>query len=172
MSSRRSIRLKNHDYTSGVYFITLVTDQRRRLFGEIIDGKMCLSPAGEEARDQWLNLANLRSNTLLDEFVVMPDHFHAIIWLKKSDSQFEFPRFYGQPVLPLRRFSRSRGQSLASVIGSYKSGLSRYLRSIDCSLGQIWQRDYFERIVMNKTELLAYRKYIRDNPKNWKESER
>ncbi len=170
MSSRRSIRLKNHDYTSGVYFITLVTDQRRRLFGDVINGEMWLSAAGEEARNQCLNLANLRSNTLLDEFVVMPDHFHAIIWLKKSDSQFEFSRFHGQPDKPLRRFSGSPGSSLMSVIGSYKSGLSRYLRLIDCSLGQVWQRDYFEKIVMNKTELLAYRKYIRDNPKNWRKN--
>ena len=54
---RRSIRLKGFDYTrAGAYFITMVTQDRLPLFGEIVGGEICLSPLGNVARQQWERL--------------------------------------------------------------------------------------------------------------------
>lgn len=81
---RRSIRLPDVDYSAeGGYFVTLVTHQRECLFGKIVNGVMQLSDFGRIARDEWFRTKELRPNVelLKDEFVVMPNHIHGIIWL-------------------------------------------------------------------------------------------
>ena len=86
---RRSIRLKEYDYASeGGYFVTLVTAQRRLLFGEVADGVMCINEFGKIAREEWFKTQKLRPNVELqeDEFVVMPNHIHGIIWLHEDET--------------------------------------------------------------------------------------
>jgi len=81
---RRSIRLKGCDYTQpGAYFITIVTHERMPLFGEIVNGEMRLNEYGEIVRDEWFQTAVVRPYVVLhpDEFVVMPNHVHGIIWI-------------------------------------------------------------------------------------------
>ncbi len=79
---RRSIRLRDFDYaTHGAYFITIVTQDRRELFGSIAEDFMHLSPAGRIVEDEWRRTSELRSNVEIDEFVVMPNHFHGIVFL-------------------------------------------------------------------------------------------
>ncbi|MGB8645104.1 MAG: hypothetical protein WCF84_07695 [Anaerolineae bacterium] len=77
---RRSIRLKGYDYSQpGAYFITLVTNDRECLFGEIVNGEMRLSECGRIVQEEWLRTAKIRPNVQLDEFVIMPNHFHAVL---------------------------------------------------------------------------------------------
>jgi len=81
---RRSIRLAGYDYTqAGAYFVTLVTHQRECLFGEIVDGEMLLNEIGRIVRDEWFRSAEIRREIALDpdEFVVMPNHIHGIVWI-------------------------------------------------------------------------------------------
>ena len=81
---RRSIRLKGYDYTQpGAYFITVVTHDRECLFGEIVDGEMRLNEFGEIVRAEWFKTAVVRPYVMLypDEFVMMPNHTHGIIWI-------------------------------------------------------------------------------------------
>ena len=80
---RRSPRLKAHDYAApGAYFVTIVTQDRCCLFGEITDGAVQLNGAGEAVKDCWLELKKKFTTVLTDEFVVMPNHFHGIIIIK------------------------------------------------------------------------------------------
>ncbi len=80
---RRSIRLKTHDYAGdGVYYITLVTKNRRRLFGTVVNGRMVLSDAGQIVCDEWLKSAEILNEIALDEWVVMPEHFHALVSIR------------------------------------------------------------------------------------------
>ncbi len=79
---RRSIRLPEYDYSQpGGYYITIVTQNRELLFGEVADGKMVLNDAGEIVHYEWLNTAKIRSEIQLDEFVVMPNHIHGLIFI-------------------------------------------------------------------------------------------
>lgn len=81
---RRSIRLPGYDYTSeGGHFITCVTHQRDNLCGKIIDGEMHLNNFGMIVKEEWFEIAKIRPNIELyeDEFVVMPNHIHGIIWV-------------------------------------------------------------------------------------------
>jgi REP element-mobilizing transposase RayT len=77
---RRSIRLKEYDYSSvGAYFVTACTQERLCLFGDIADGVMCLNDAGRMVADWWLRLPDRFPGVAVDEYVVMPNHFHGII---------------------------------------------------------------------------------------------
>ena len=79
---RHSIRLRDWDYSSGAaYFVTVVTHAREMLFGEITDGMMSLSPCGEIVEQEWLKSERIRKEITLDEFIIMPNHLHAIIWI-------------------------------------------------------------------------------------------
>ena len=77
---RRSIRLKNYDYTrAGAYFVTLCTQDRACLFGSVLDGETQLNEYGRKVADCWLWLAEQYPYVHLDEWVVMPNHVHGII---------------------------------------------------------------------------------------------
>lgn len=81
---RRSIRLKGYDYRQpGAYFITIVTQDRVCLFGEVADGEIRLNDAGKIVCEEWFAAARIRPYVRLDEreFVVMPNHVHGIIWI-------------------------------------------------------------------------------------------
>jgi putative transposase len=80
---RRSIRLKGYDYAAaGAYFVTIAAQGRECLFGQVVDGEMRLNEAGRMVEGQWLALADRFPTVDLDEFVVMPNHFHGIILLE------------------------------------------------------------------------------------------
>ncbi|WP_205966230.1 transposase [Parapedobacter sp. SGR-10] len=77
-----SARASWWDYSQeGTYFVTICTKNRIPYFGEIIDGVVKLSKIGEVVKNEWLKTAELRPDMdlFLDEWVIMPNHFHAII---------------------------------------------------------------------------------------------
>ena len=79
---RRSIRLNNYDYSqAGLYFVTIVTQNRACLFGEIVNGEMVLNDAGMMVGNVWNNLPNHYGHVVLNEFVIMPNHVHFIVGL-------------------------------------------------------------------------------------------
>ena len=82
---RRSIRLKGYDYAqAGAYFVTICTQNRECLFGDVVDGAMRLNEFGEIVRLTWEDLPNHVANIVLDAFVVMPNHAHGIIFITDS----------------------------------------------------------------------------------------
>ena len=82
---RRSLRLRDYDYAqSGAYFVTICTHCRECLFGDVVDGQMRLSDAGWVVDDEWVKTAEIRDEIELDAWVVMPNHFHAIIVLSDA----------------------------------------------------------------------------------------
>ncbi len=78
---RRSIRLPEYDYAGdGVYFVTICTAKRACIFGQVDgEGVMQLSTFGEIVREEWLRTPEIRAEVEIDEFMVMPNHFHAIV---------------------------------------------------------------------------------------------
>jgi len=81
-----SARLKNFDYGSnGAYFITIVTRDRDNFFGKIIDNEIKLTPAGKIVKKNWYKIPQKFTFIRLDEFVVMPNHIHGILWIEKTD---------------------------------------------------------------------------------------
>ncbi len=85
---RRSIRLKGYDYSqSGLYFITLCAVNKICMFGNVVDGKMQLNDIGQLVEQEWLNTINIRHDDVrLHNYIVMPNHFHAIIEIRRGES--------------------------------------------------------------------------------------
>lgn len=77
---RQSIRLREYDYSgAGAYFTTVCVHERECLFGGICDGEMTLNEAGRMVESIWQAVPERFPNARLDEFVIMPNHFHGII---------------------------------------------------------------------------------------------
>jgi len=71
-----------YDYSGpGLYFVTACTDDRRCLFGEIAGEQMVLNEHGSIVQSCWQAIAEHFPDVELDEFVVMPNHLHGILWI-------------------------------------------------------------------------------------------
>ena len=114
---RRSIRLKGYDYSKpGGYFITLCTQDREPIFGKITGGVFIPSEVGAMVTRYWLHIEAEYENIKLDEYIVMPDHMHMIIWLTKEMSDDIHPSHSvsvraGLVPAPLRRQLLGRQQA-------------------------------------------------------------
>jgi putative transposase len=157
---RRSIRLPDYDYSrEGAYFVTLCVHDRGCLFGEIVDGAMHLNECGALVASEWSRTAAIRPQVVLDEFVVMPNHFHGIVMLEVSR----------RGVLPYARPNfRSPSQTLGAIFRGFKSTTTKRINEIRGTLGTgVWQRNYYEHVVRNDEELQRIREYIVNNPAQW-----
>ena len=149
--NRQSIRLKGYDYSrEGLYFITICTQDRMFLFGNIQNHVMTLNPFGIIADEQWHLLPQRFPNIDLGAFIVMPNHIHGIIGIRATVK-----------VSP----------TLGQIIGAYKSRVIHECLELakikDKFLGKLWQRNYYEHIIRNENDLIRIQKYIHDNPSNW-----
>jgi REP element-mobilizing transposase RayT len=161
---RRSIRLKGYDYTqAGAYFVTICAYQRLHVFGEVINGEMVLNETGKIARDEWFKTAELRPYVELfeDEFVVMPNHGHGIIWIVGA-------RRRRTPTDVVEKFGKPVKGSIPTIVRAYKSAVTYAVNGAQNMRGAVlWQHNYYEHIIRNDRELNNIRWYIVNNPLNW-----
>lgn len=164
---RRSIRLKDYDYSqAGAYFVTMCAQNRECLFGKITNGEMQLNDAGAMLVRWWNELSNKFPTFEPDASVVMPNHIHCIVVITEGDDNDGQPqRKDGQPhrVAP----------TLGDIIEWFKTmATNEYIRGVK-QLGwkpfdkRVFQRNYYEHIIRNERELNAIRNYIQNNPAKW-----
>ncbi|MEW6262355.1 MAG: transposase [Thermodesulfobacteriota bacterium] len=160
---RRSLRLGGYDYAQpGAYFVTVCTQDRHCLFGEIEDGEMRLNKVGQIVRDEWIQTGRLRPSVELDVFVVMPNHFHGILLLtvdgRGTARRAPTPEQFGKPVIG----------SLPTIIRSFKSATTKRINECRNTPGlSVWQRNYYEHVIREEDSLNRIRQYIQDNPARW-----
>ena len=95
MHRRTSLRLTEYDYSSpGEYFVTICTHNRERIFVDIIEDGMKLSPRGEIAQSRWEEIPNYYQNVELDQYIIMPDHVHGIIILTEPGGAIHCTRHH------------------------------------------------------------------------------
>ena len=178
---RRSIRLKGYDYSQkGAYFITLCVKDRECIFGAFNDGIMELNCFGEIVRDTWKDLPNHNADIVLDQYIIMPNHFHGIIIITDlagadtifPDSDLEgFVRAGSEPAptdknIPAPAKSLKR-QELPELVRQLKTFSARRINESRCTPGlPLWQRGYYEHIIRDEPELNRIREYIINNPSN------
>jgi REP element-mobilizing transposase RayT len=164
---RRSIRLNGYDYTSpGVYFVTVVAYHRDNIFGEIAGGGMRLNEWGEIAHMEWMKTAEIRPEIKLDEFVIMPNHMHAIIAITECGNGLVGAQRRCAPTVT--SMPNVISKSIGAIIRAYKSVVTKRINIIRGTPGApVWQRNYYERIVRNADALSRIREYIRFNPAGW-----
>jgi REP element-mobilizing transposase RayT len=179
LPGRRSIRLKGYDYAQeGAYFITVCTQRRAFLFGEIIDNKMQANEAGAMVIEEWHALPMRYPGVHLDAFVLMPNHLHAILFLAPEEAVGAglVPAPLSQPTrspAPDAGATTRVGPTLGDVIGALKSITTvRYARGVEtCGWPafsqRLWQRNYYEHVVRDHEGLQRIREYIAHNASRW-----
>lgn len=181
---RQSTRLKGYDYTlPGAYFVTIVTQGRECLFGQIADSEMKLNPTGQLVAALWQAMP-LHFPISLDIWVLMPNHLHGIIIINDHTLTREcrgeaagLTRFGESTILspaasPLQPGSYPPNGtipgSLGAIIQNFKSMTTRRVNALNGTPGMLlWQRNYHDRIVRNDKALDNIRKYILANPVQW-----
>lgn len=185
---RRSIRLHGYDYSrNGMYFVTICTQGRLRLFGDIADGEMQLNDAGRMVRAIWDEIPAHYCGIEIDQFTVMPNHIHGIIKLvgatPRGCPSSTCPGDVGQPqgVAPTG-FVEGQAQgpaptkySLPDVVHRFKTMTTKkYTDGVKQNGWQafpakLWQRNYYEHIIRNEAAYLKIAEYIQTNPQRWEE---
>ena len=171
---RNSLRLQGFDYsTAGAYFVTICCEDRQSFFGHIRNGFLCLSELGQIATEAWLQTQEMWAQTYVDTWVLMPNHFHALLWFM-DDPQKGLPHLAPKPYLPqtvgYENKMRSPSANLSSLIRGFKGAVTREARKGGYSeFG--WQRSFHDRIVRTPEELNRIRAYILANPSRWREDE-
>jgi REP element-mobilizing transposase RayT len=158
------------DYSgNGIYFITIVTQGRICNLGEIIRGKMILSDFGKIVNTEWLKSFEIRDELVVDEYIIMPNHLHALVILNK----YEHLGAYEPPAIWYRK-----PKSISSFVAGFKSAVNcridDYIDELNLSIpkynreNHFFQPNYHDHIVRNQDAFIRIKKYIADNPKRWR----
>ena len=145
LPSRQTIRLRDHDYSGGAYFVTVCTAERRPLFGEVVTGEMHPTELGRIVERCWFDLSSRFPHVTCDAaFCVMPNHVHGILYLS----------------------GRPGTRPLGPVIGAFKGAVSACARE-QFGLETVWQRNYYEHGIRSEAALDPIRLYIVGNASTW-----
>ncbi|MER3453507.1 MAG: transposase [Acidimicrobiia bacterium] len=194
---RRTLRLKGYDYAqAGAYFVTICTQNRLCLLGQIEEGQMWLSAAGQMVQRVWDEIPMFYPGIEIDAFVVMPNHVHGIIVLtglraaprglpdettvraaprgRPIDGQARGPDGQARgPDGQARGPAPTGALSLPDVVHRFKTlTTKRYADGVkQCGWpafpGRLWQRNYYERIIRDERALAHVREYIANNPRQY-----
>ncbi|OGB68901.1 MAG: hypothetical protein A2Y94_04085 [Caldithrix sp. RBG_13_44_9] len=194
---RRSIRLTGHDYSqAGVYYVTICVQDRVCLFGKINNGELKLNDAGNMVNNWWNKLPQKFTNVELDDYIIMPNHVHGIIIVgadpvcPKDQNIINYSKINmseGQTDPGDKQMDsgdQQKGEHVGSplrkpvplsrIIQWYKTmTTNEYIRNVKQNgwfpfKKHLWQRNYYEHIIRDENDLKRIRKYIIENPLNWK----
>jgi putative transposase len=183
---RKSIRLRGYDYSApGKYFVTICALEKACLFGGIAEGQIALNDYGRIVENVWKELPSHLPLVELDRFVIMPNHFHAIAVIVDPRAKrvgAGFPRPDSNPgetgvgagfphimsPVPKPGGENPPPRALGDVIRWFKYESTKRINELRGMAGRrIWQRNYYERIIISDKSYWRIREYIADNPKNW-----
>ena len=151
MTARKAMRMRQFDYSSqGAYFVTIVTNNRLNLFGRVEDEEMKQNEAGTMVAKEYEALEQLFEGMGCLDYVVMPNHFHCLIYLDKD-----------------------KGITLPEIIANFKSVTThKYILGVKANGWQrfdqkLWQRNYWDDIIFNGLQFEMVQRYIYLNPSRW-----
>ena len=155
-----STRLADWDYGSrGWYFVTVCTKDKKCSLGHAVDGQIVLSEAGLLVEIEMKAVASHYSNVIIDRYVVMPNHVHAIVVI-------EGDHIYSPVETQHAASPAHRDVRLSQIVGSYKAGVSRICHAKGL-VGFAWQARFHDHILRSNASVNAVRDYIDRNPPNW-----
>jgi len=173
-------RLQEFDYgQTGLYFVTICTQDRHPWFGDVHQSGMRKSTIGEAAETAWLAIPGHFPDVRVDEFCVMPDHVHGLLEIvgpsvPNVGTPVGTQNFASLRMASLRRDSHRamdgnqfgpQSRNLAAIVRGYKIGVTKIARDIDPSFR--WQARYWDRVVRDPCERNRIRAYIRENAETW-----
>lgn len=182
----KSHRKPNWDYSEdALYFITIVTKNREGNLGAIETNKMILSDFGKIVEDAWFKSFQIRKELILHEFVLMPNHLHAIVEIYNdtvgNDTVVETHGRVSLPTDTLSSLKRNPPirlpKSISSFIAGFKSAVNteidNFIDNHKLSIpkynknNHFFQPNYHDHIIRNDIEYQLIKNYIINNPAKW-----
>ncbi|MGL5785330.1 MAG: transposase [Bacteroidales bacterium] len=152
---RKSIRWKEHAYDDNhLYFITICSSNKQKIFSEVINEQIVLSPIGEVIQKEWNRSFDLRDELTCPLFCIMPNHIHAIISIE------------GNKAKPADQILLIRPKSISSFVIGFKSAVTSILKQSGFTQ-PVWQRNYYDRVIRDYNEYREIENYIIQNPAKW-----
>lgn len=175
----RPPRLPEYDYSQpGAYFVTIVTQDRKQLFGQITDGEVALNEVGKMVKDVVDQIPEHYLGINVEVYVIMPNHIHLLFLITDVVAG---PRacHIDQPDnrQPQEVAPTHEQLSLPEIIHRIKSltthryGMGVRDKGWPRFENRLWQRNYFEHVIRNEQDLKAIYEYIIANPMNWNKDE-
>ena len=164
MRRRKSIRLKEYDYSCpGEYFVTICAYNHECLLGKIVKGEMQISQMGTIAHQCLMEIPKHFPNVKLNEFIIMPNHIHAIIEITECcrDLINQIPTVKNN--FPLMKNPK---QTLGKIIRNFKARATKAIHDAGF-LHFRWQSKYYDRVIRNEKELGNIRNYNNNNILQW-----
>lgn len=177
------MRLQGYDYSrAGLYYLTIMVQNRLHLYGYIHDDKMILNDAGKMVEKWYHEIERKFPDKQCHEKMVMPNHFHCII--ENKDAHVE-ASLRGRPENVPRSPTENKygmenqifGATIGDVMDWFKTmTTNEYIRGVKKNGwqrfdGKLWQRNYYDHIIRNIADYQRISRYIIDNPTTWKEDE-
>ena len=187
--------MKGYDYSQvGAYYITICVKDKICLFGNVVDEVMILNNAGIMIDKWWKKIPEKFPDIELDEYQIMPNHFHGILVnvgadpsvrpiSRRTDNIDTKPaKANGTEGLHLVpndgidtpvSFGEHPGSPLRRIMQWFKTmSTNEYIRNVKASdwpsfNRKLFQRDYYEHIIRNEEAHNSIAAYIRNNPANW-----
>ncbi len=161
-----SSRLTGYDYLqNGTYFITICTKNREEFFGKIENRKMVLSDIGKIVQKELLKTPVIRSNVVLDEWIIMPNHLHLIIEICNALCRDALQCVSTSDVIEYKNKFGPQKNNLASIIRGFKGAAKNKIYQINPNF--VWQSRFYDHIIRNEISLNKIREYIQTNPEMW-----
>jgi REP element-mobilizing transposase RayT len=168
MYENRPLRLPNYDYTqAGAYFVTVCTHERKCILGSVSSENVSLSSEGEIVREVWKKLPQHFTCIRLDEFIIMPNHIHGILWIQNNPTS-RVGAQHAAHLQPTNHSKEPKANSLGAIIRSFKSAATRRINQLHHSPGaKFWQRSFYDHVIRDEVDLYNHRRYILENPLKW-----
>lgn len=165
---RKYPRAKWHDYDSATYFVTVCTKNMAHYLGSVQNGIMTMSKTGLFLDKTLADVSLHHDYARVPEWVVMPNHFHALVIINHIAPSYLHSRITGSS--DLKRSPVVTGEKrgmLSVVIGGIKASVTRHANL--CTTQFAWQKRFHDHIVRNQDEYFRIVDYIRHNPERWAE---
>lgn len=126
--------------------------------GKIADNNFEQNVFGNIVEACWQEIPAHFDNVQIDQFVMMPNHIHGILFL--VGAQHAVPSY--------EQFQKPTQASLPTIIRSFKSATTKKINALRKSPGDLfWQRNYYEHVIRNEESYTHICEYIMTNPQNW-----
>jgi putative transposase len=156
--------------------------------GRIVNGEMILSDYGKIIETEWLKSFDIRNELFLDEYVIMPNHLHAIVIIDttgdddSNDTYDTHVETHGRASLPSQSTSTvfyRLPKSISSFVGGFKSAINSkiddYIDQHQLTIpkynrnNHFFQPNYHDHIIRNHESYERIKNYIINNPQKWAE---
>ena len=140
LPTRKRIRLQDYDYSEeNMYFITICVKDRLELLGKIIEDNIKLTKEGKIVEHNINKIEQIYKNTIIDEYVVMPNHIHILVLINYKNRV-----------------------TISKIIKHFKTNITKEIKR------SIWQKSFYEHIIRNEKEYRKIKEYIKNNVINWR----